>query len=92
MTRQKLLDSLPKSEAYTPDKFLSKSHVGLLRTGFIYLLMYYRMGRLTSGDALSYLKAVKDMFQDEKENYETFLQVMKYAICESILWIILSFV
>ncbi|XP_023643046.1 paired amphipathic helix protein Sin3-like 5 isoform X2 [Capsella rubella] len=35
------------------------------------------MGGLTTGDALTYLKAVKDMFQDNKEKYETFLGVMK---------------
>ncbi|XP_010510993.1 PREDICTED: paired amphipathic helix protein Sin3-like 5 isoform X1 [Camelina sativa] len=34
-------------------------------------------GGLTTGDALTYLKAVKDMFQDNKEKYETFLGVMK---------------
>ncbi|CAH2047457.1 unnamed protein product [Thlaspi arvense] len=35
------------------------------------------MGGLTTGDALSYLKAVKNMFQDKREKYETFLDVMK---------------
>ncbi|CDY45153.1 BnaA09g14390D [Brassica napus] len=35
------------------------------------------MGGLTTGDALSYLKAVKDMFQDKKDKYDTFLEVMK---------------
>lgn len=35
------------------------------------------MGGLTTNDALSYLKAVKDMFENEKEKYDTFLQVMK---------------
>ncbi|XP_024015380.1 paired amphipathic helix protein Sin3-like 5 isoform X2 [Eutrema salsugineum] len=35
------------------------------------------MGGLTTNDALSYLKAVKDMFQDKKEKYDTFLEVMK---------------
>ncbi|XP_010553645.1 PREDICTED: paired amphipathic helix protein Sin3-like 5 isoform X2 [Tarenaya hassleriana] len=35
------------------------------------------MGRLTTSDALSYLKAVKDKFQDKKEKYDTFLEVMK---------------
>ncbi|KAL1218756.1 Paired amphipathic helix protein Sin3-like 5 [Cardamine amara subsp. amara] len=35
------------------------------------------MGGLTTNDALTYLKSVKDMFQDEKEKYDTFLQVMK---------------
>jgi paired amphipathic helix protein Sin3a len=34
-------------------------------------------GGLTTVDALTYLKAVKDMFQDNKEKYETFLGVMK---------------
>lgn len=32
---------------------------------------------LTTNDALSYLKAVKDMFQDKKDKYEEFLEVMK---------------
>ncbi|CAH8387248.1 unnamed protein product [Eruca vesicaria subsp. sativa] len=35
------------------------------------------MGGLTTGDALSYLKAVKDMFQDKKDKYDTFLALMK---------------
>ncbi|VVA94092.1 unnamed protein product [Arabis nemorensis] len=35
------------------------------------------MRGLTTGDALSYLKAVKDMFQDKKDKYDTFLEVMK---------------
>nr|VDD29811.1 unnamed protein product [Brassica oleracea] len=34
-------------------------------------------GGLTTGDALSYLKAVKDIFQDKKDKYDTFLEVMK---------------
>lgn len=33
--------------------------------------------RLTTNDALAYLKAVKDMFQDKKEKYDEFLEVMK---------------
>ncbi|GER35778.1 paired amphipathic helix protein Sin3-like 1 [Striga asiatica] len=33
--------------------------------------------KLTTNDALSYLKQVKDMFQDQKEKYESFLDVMK---------------
>ncbi|WOG93367.1 hypothetical protein DCAR_0312651 [Daucus carota subsp. sativus] len=33
--------------------------------------------RLTTNDALSYLKEVKDMFQDQREKYDTFLDVMK---------------
>ncbi|KAF9623250.1 hypothetical protein IFM89_000739 [Coptis chinensis] len=32
---------------------------------------------LTTNDALTYLKAVKDMFQDKREKYEEFLDVMK---------------
>ncbi|XP_020586543.1 paired amphipathic helix protein Sin3-like 4 [Phalaenopsis equestris] len=32
---------------------------------------------LTTNDALAYLKAVKDAFQDKKEKYEEFLEVMK---------------
>ena len=35
------------------------------------------MGGLTTDDALSYLKAVKDMFQDKKDKYDTFLALMK---------------
>ncbi|KAF3557327.1 hypothetical protein F2Q69_00013230, partial [Brassica cretica] len=35
------------------------------------------MGGLTTNDALSYLKAVKDMFQDKKDKYDTFLELMK---------------
>lgn len=33
--------------------------------------------RLTTNDALAYLKAVKDMFQDKREKYDDFLEVMK---------------
>ncbi|KAK1383711.1 paired amphipathic helix protein Sin3-like 2 [Heracleum sosnowskyi] len=33
--------------------------------------------RLTTNDALSYLKEVKDMFHDQREKYDTFLDVMK---------------
>ncbi|KAJ7953703.1 Paired amphipathic helix protein Sin3-like [Quillaja saponaria] len=33
--------------------------------------------KLTTNDALSYLKAVKDIFQDNREKYEDFLEVMK---------------
>lgn len=33
--------------------------------------------KLTTNDALAYLKAVKDIFQDKKEKYEDFLEVMK---------------
>lgn len=33
--------------------------------------------KLTTNDALSYLKAVKDIFQDKKEKYNVFLEVMK---------------
>ncbi|KAL8528277.1 hypothetical protein ACS0TY_005906 [Phlomoides rotata] len=33
--------------------------------------------KLTTNDALSYLKDVKDMFQDQKEKYDRFLDVMK---------------
>ncbi|KAJ6838537.1 paired amphipathic helix protein Sin3-like 4 [Iris pallida] len=32
---------------------------------------------LTTNDALQYLKAVKDIFQDKKEKYDQFLEVMK---------------
>ena len=35
------------------------------------------MQKLTTNDALAYLKAVKEMFQDKKEKYEEFLEVMK---------------
>lgn len=33
--------------------------------------------KLTTNDALSYLKEVKDMFQDQREKYDMFLDVMK---------------
>ncbi|CAN1322237.1 Paired amphipathic helix protein Sin3-like 2, partial [Linum perenne] len=33
--------------------------------------------KLTTSDALAYLKEVKDKFQDQKEKYDTFLEVMK---------------
>lgn len=33
--------------------------------------------KLTTNDALSYLKAVKDMFEDDKDMYDEFLEVMK---------------
>ncbi|KAF6159836.1 hypothetical protein GIB67_032920 [Kingdonia uniflora] len=33
--------------------------------------------KLTTNDALAYLKAVKDIFQDNKERYDEFLEVMK---------------
>uniref|UniRef100_A0A0D6QR38 Histone deacetylase interacting domain-containing protein n=1 Tax=Araucaria cunninghamii TaxID=56994 RepID=A0A0D6QR38_ARACU len=33
--------------------------------------------KLTTDDALAYLKAVKDMFKDKKEKYDEFLEVMK---------------
>ncbi|XP_022845041.1 paired amphipathic helix protein Sin3-like 2 isoform X1 [Olea europaea var. sylvestris] len=33
--------------------------------------------KLTTNDALTYLKEVKDMFQDQKEKYDRFLDVMK---------------
>ncbi|KAK2408186.1 paired amphipathic helix protein Sin3 [Trifolium repens] len=32
---------------------------------------------LATNDALSYLKAVREMFQDDKEKYDEFLEVMK---------------
>ncbi|XP_044469027.1 paired amphipathic helix protein Sin3-like 2 [Mangifera indica] len=33
--------------------------------------------KLTTNDALTYLKEVKDMFQDQREKYDLFLEVMK---------------
>ncbi|OWM71602.1 hypothetical protein CDL15_Pgr005789 [Punica granatum] len=33
--------------------------------------------KLTTNDALTYLKEVKDMFQDQREKYDMFLEVMK---------------
>lgn len=33
--------------------------------------------KLTTNDALAYLKAVKDKFQDRREKYDEFLEVMK---------------
>lgn len=32
---------------------------------------------LTTNDALTYLKEVKDMFHDQREKYDLFLEVMK---------------
>lgn len=33
--------------------------------------------KLTTHDALSYLKDVKEMFQDQRDKYDMFLEVMK---------------
>ena len=33
--------------------------------------------KLTTNDALAYLKVVKDAFHDKKEKYDDFLEVMK---------------
>jgi len=33
--------------------------------------------KLTTTDALQYLKNVKDIFQDKREKYDEFLEVMK---------------
>lgn len=33
--------------------------------------------KLTTNDALAYLKAVKDIFQEKREKYDDFLEVMK---------------
>lgn len=33
--------------------------------------------KLTTTDAMTYLKEVKDMFQDQREKYNMFLEVMK---------------
>lgn len=33
--------------------------------------------KLTTNDALTYLKEVKEMFQDQREKYDMFLEVMK---------------
>ena len=33
--------------------------------------------KLTTNDALAYLKAVKDKFADKREKYDEFLEVMK---------------
>nr|GMD16980.1 paired amphipathic helix protein Sin3-like 3 isoform X1 [Ipomoea batatas] len=35
------------------------------------------MQKLTTGDALAYLKNVKDIFQDKRDKYDEFLEVMK---------------
>lgn len=32
---------------------------------------------LTTSDALEYLKTVKDRFQDQREKYDEFLEIMK---------------
>ncbi|BBN05604.1 hypothetical protein MPTK1_3g14500 [Marchantia polymorpha subsp. ruderalis] len=36
--------------------------------------------RLTTDDALAYLKAVKDMFKDDKDKYDEFLEVMIHPL------------
>lgn len=36
-----------------------------------------QMSRLTTSDALSYLRDVKAKFADNKETYDTFLEIMK---------------
>ncbi|KAI8010069.1 Paired amphipathic helix protein Sin3-like 4, partial [Camellia lanceoleosa] len=33
--------------------------------------------KLTTNDALAYLKAVNDIFQDKRDKYDEFLEVMK---------------
>jgi len=33
--------------------------------------------KLTTDDALTYLKEVKEMFQDQRDKYDMFLEVMK---------------
>ena len=33
--------------------------------------------KLTTNDALAYLKAVKDIFEDKRDKYDDFLEVMK---------------
>ena len=33
--------------------------------------------KLTTNDALAYLKDVKEIFQDKREKYDEFLEVMK---------------
>lgn len=33
--------------------------------------------KLTTDDALQYLKEVKEMFQDQRDKYDHFLEVMK---------------
>ncbi|KAF3339203.1 paired amphipathic helix protein Sin3-like 3 isoform X4 [Carex littledalei] len=40
--------------------------------------------KLTTNDALDYLKKVKEMFQDQKEKYDEFLEVMKDFKCQRI--------
>ncbi|XP_004517035.1 paired amphipathic helix protein Sin3-like 4 isoform X2 [Cicer arietinum] len=41
------------------------------------LMMNGGAQKLTTNDALAYLKAVKDIFQDKKDKYDDFLEVMK---------------
>jgi paired amphipathic helix protein Sin3a len=51
--------------------------------------------KLTTNDALAYLKAVKDIFQDNREKYDDFLEVMKDFKAQRFdydtLWSILAF-
>lgn len=53
------------------------------------------MQKLTTNDALAYLKAVKDIFQDKREKYDDFLEVMKDFKAQRFghvtsLWVLLS--
>lgn len=53
--------------------------------------------KLTTNDALAYLKAVKDKFQDKREKYDEFLEVMKdfkaqrYNICSLLIMLVCFF-
>jgi paired amphipathic helix protein Sin3a len=51
--------------------------------------------KLTTNDALAYLKAVKDKFQDKRDKYDEFLEVMKdfkaqrYCFCSLLFYFLL---
>lgn len=47
--------------------------------------------KLTTNDALAYLKAVKDKFQDKREKYDEFLEVMKDFKAQRYLFILALF-
>ena len=43
--------------------------------------------KLTTNDALAYLKAVKDIFQGRREKYDEFLEVMKDFKAQRHVWL-----
>lgn len=47
--------------------------------------------KLTTHDALSYLKDVKEMFQDQRSKYDMFLEVMKDFKAQRYYYLLLSY-